>query len=294
MTTKLILDTDIGTDVDDAVALAYLLAQPECDLLGITTVTGEPVKRASLASVLCRKAGRDIPIYPGAEQPLGVEQRQPIAQHAAALPRWAHDTQFPEGQAVDFLRSTIHDNPGEVVLVTIGPLTNIAQLFQADAEVPALLKGLVIMGGIFTPGNDKAEWNLGGDPHASEIVYRTPVRLHRSLGLDVTNQVFLHPHEARALFTAPLLEPVLDFAEIWFTQYTNPPGITFHDPLTAAVVFDETLCTYARGTVTIDMQNQPGRSVFQAGTPDAPHQVATTVDVRRYMEHFFGVMNAHA
>ena len=64
--TKILLDTDIGTDVDDAVALAYLLAQPECELLGITTVTGQAVERAKLCSVLCHAAGRpDIPIYPG-------------------------------------------------------------------------------------------------------------------------------------------------------------------------------------------------------------------------------------
>jgi inosine-uridine nucleoside N-ribohydrolase len=62
--TKVLLDTDIGTDVDDAVCLAYLLSHPECELLGITTVTGEAVKRASLASVLCKAAGREIPIFP--------------------------------------------------------------------------------------------------------------------------------------------------------------------------------------------------------------------------------------
>ena len=60
--TKVLLDTDIGTDVDDAVCLAYLLSHPDCELLGITTVTGEAVKRASLASVLCKAAGREIRI----------------------------------------------------------------------------------------------------------------------------------------------------------------------------------------------------------------------------------------
>lgn len=60
--TKVLLDTDIGTDVDDAVCLAYLLSHPACELLGITTVTGEAQKRASLASVLCEVAGRNVPI----------------------------------------------------------------------------------------------------------------------------------------------------------------------------------------------------------------------------------------
>jgi purine nucleosidase len=68
--TKILLDTDIGTDVDDAVALAYLLCHPKCELLGITTVTGEPEKRASLASLLCLAAGKEISIYPGADIPM--------------------------------------------------------------------------------------------------------------------------------------------------------------------------------------------------------------------------------
>ena len=70
MPTKVLLDTDIGSDIDDAVCLAYLLAQPECELLGITTVSGEPVQRAMIASAVCTLAGQQIPIYPGAADPL--------------------------------------------------------------------------------------------------------------------------------------------------------------------------------------------------------------------------------
>lgn len=95
MAHKILLDTDIGSDIDDAVCLAYLLAQPECDLLGITTVTGEPLLRARLASALCHAAGRDIPIYPGAANPLIIAQRQTSATQAARLDRWSHTTDFP-------------------------------------------------------------------------------------------------------------------------------------------------------------------------------------------------------
>lgn len=72
---KILLDTDIGTEVDDAITLAYLLANPDAEIMGITTVTGEAAERARLASVLCRIAGReDIPIYPGCENPIFVPQ----------------------------------------------------------------------------------------------------------------------------------------------------------------------------------------------------------------------------
>ena len=72
---KILLDTDIGSDIDDAVCLAYLLANPKCELLGITTVTGEAIKRAQMASALCTVAGKEVPIYPGAENPLLVAQK---------------------------------------------------------------------------------------------------------------------------------------------------------------------------------------------------------------------------
>ena len=288
---KVLLDTDIGTDVDDAVCLAYLLFHPDCELLGITTVTGESVKRASLASVLCQAAGRHIPIYPGAERPMQGEQRQTVAQQAAALPGWPHQAHFSEGQAVDFLAQTIRSHPDEVMLLTIGPLTNIGLLFSTHPDVAALLKGLVVMGGSYgqeTTESERVEWNVAGDPQASEIIYRTPVRLHRSLGLNVTQQVVMSAEQVREQFTAPLLQPVMDMAEIWFSQFY--PSITFHDPLAAATIFEPDLCSYQKGTVILEKIDGQARTSWQPGGPDTPHQVAMTVDVDRYFQHFFSVV----
>jgi purine nucleosidase len=288
---KVLLDTDIGTDVDDAVCLAYLLSHPDCELLGITTVTGEAVKRAALVSVLCQAAGKDIPIYPGAEHPMQGEQRQQIAQQAAALPSWPHETHFPMNQAVDFLANTIRSHPGEVTLLTIGPLTNVGFLFSAHPDVPALLGGLVIMGGSFgvdLPAAQQTEWNIAGDPVASEIIYKASVRLHRSIGLNVTQKVVMSAEQVRERFTAPLLRPVLDMAEIWFTGLY--PFITFHDPLAAATIFEDGLCSYQQGTVRVESTDGQARTIWQPGGPDAPHQVAVTVDVDRYFEHFFSVV----
>lgn len=288
---QILLDTDIGTDVDDAVALAYLLRHPDCELLGITTVTGEAEKRASLASALCKAAGKDIPIYPGEDQPMQGEQRQRIAQQAAALPRWPHETDFPKGQAVEFLAQTIRSHPGEVTLLTIGPLTNIGLLFSRHPDVAALLAGLVMMGGNFDetgPEAGRIEWNVAGDPLASQIVYGTRVALHRSLGLNVTQQVVMPAEKVRKRFTAPLMRPVLDMAEIWFAGFY--PSITFHDPLAAATLFEPGLCTYEQGTASVDLVGQPGRTLWQPGGPNAPHQVAVTVAVDRYFQHFFSIV----
>jgi inosine-uridine nucleoside N-ribohydrolase len=289
--TKILLDTDIGSDIDDAVALAYLLSHPDCELLGITTVSGQADQRASLASVLCRAAERDIPIYPGEDRPMQGEQRQPIAPHATVLPRWPHESNFPPNQAVDFLANSIREDPGQVTLLTIGPLTNISMLFSTYPDVAEQLAALVMMGGSFDEDparKDRAEWNILCDPLAAEITYKTPVRLHRSVGLNVTQQVVMSVERVRERFTAPLLRPVLDMAEIWFGE--SHPFMTFHDPLAAATIFEPDLCTYQQGTVTVEITERPGATTFKQGENDAPHQVAMTVDADRYFEHFFHIV----
>ncbi len=293
MTTKLLLDTDIGSDIDDAVCLAYLLANPACDLLGITTVSGEAEKRAQMASALCKVAGKDIPIFPGREEPLfpGLAW-QPKCPQAEALARWPHDENFPRGQAVEFLRQTIRANPGEVVLLTIGPLTNAAALFAADAEIPSLLKGMVLMSGVFTnrlAGVGPLEWNAFLDPGATSIVYRAAsangLKLHRSIGLDVTCQVTLPADEVRRRFQARLLRPVLDFAEVWFQHISQ---ITFHDPLAATTIFDNEICTFERGCVEVEMKSDRlyGMTHWKADA-NGPHEVALQVNPQRFFDHYF-------
>ena len=289
--TKIILDTDIGSDIDDAVCLAYLLAQPQCELLGITTVTGEVEKRAMLASALCKVAGKQVPIYPGADTPFLIEQKQPLAQQAAALDKWDHDTLFPKGQAVEFLRQTIHRYPGEITLLTIGPLTNIGLLFKVDPEIPYLLKQLVLMCGVFTTKTvDTAlEWNAMLDPHATAIVYRAPVPVHRSIGLDVTCRVTMLAAEVRQKFQTPLLRPVLDFAEVWFQ---NADKITFHDPLAATTLFDDSICAFERGNVDIEVSDEKllGQTRWHPGAQPDRHEVALDVSDKRFFEHYFGTV----
>ena len=291
MPTKVLFDTDIGTDIDDAVCLAYLLAQPACELLGITTVSGEPTKRAMLASALCRAAGKDIPIFPGTEEPLLIEQRQPRAQQADALGDWPHEESFPQGAAVEFLRQTVRAHPGEITLLAVGPLTNIGLLFRADPEIPRLLKGLVLMCGQFFGrgvGRGPVEWNASCDPHAAAIVYRSTVASHRSHGLDVTRQVRMSAKEVRARFRAPLLRPVAAFAEVFFQRREE---ITFHDPLAATTIFDDNICTFATGNVQVELESRQlsGFMHWQANDAAGRHQVADTVDADRFFAHYFSV-----
>jgi len=286
MTQKILLDTDIGTDIDDALCLAYLLMNPECELMGITTVTGEPVERAKLASALCRIAEQEIPIYPGIGTPLIIEQHQKIAQQARALKKWSHETSFPDRQAIPFMAETIRQNPNEITLLSIGPLTNLGLLFAMDREIPKLLKGLVMMAGHFEYANKeipRIEWNAMGDPHASQIVYANQVPQHRSIGLDVTSQVTLHADDFRKQFTHDLFQPIRDFAEIWF-EYSEI--VTFHDPLAATTIFDSQICQFEAGLVEVDLvqSDNMGFTGWQPGS--GPHEVALSVDPQQFFKHY--------
>ncbi|MEO3747441.1 nucleoside hydrolase [Plantactinospora sp. B5E13] len=290
-----LLDTDIGNNIDDAVCLAYLLAQPRCDLLGITTVSADPTARAALASVLCRAAGRDVPILPGAHRPLVGPPLQGPPPQAAALARWDHETSFPTGDAVEFLRRTVRAHPGEVTLLAVGPLTNVALLFAADPELPSLLRALVTMGGAFhtVPG---PEWNVRCDPEAAARVYATPVPVHRCVGLDVTTRVRMDADTFLARCGAhPLLAAVADLAGSWFTERR---AVTFHDPLAAMTIVAPSLCTFAAGEVTVVREPGPdsGVTVWQPdadGTGQGRHQVAVDVRPNAVLDHYFAVVDAY-
>jgi purine nucleosidase len=289
---KLLLDTDIGSDIDDAVCLAYLLARKDCDLLGITTVSGEPESRAMMASAQCRAAGRAVPIFPGAADPLIVAPRQPKAPQAEMLARWPHDTQFARGEAVGFLRDAIRDNPGEVTLFAIGPLTNIALLLKTDPEIPSLLKEFVIMGGDFRtppPANWKGgfwEWNMYCDPHAAAIVFSSDCPV-RAVGIEVTTQVWMDAPDVRARFARhALLAPVSDFAEVWFRDAHG--RIIFHDPLAAVTLFDDQICTFERGVSSIELAEDVNHArTYWRPDPNGRHQAATTVNAARFFDSYF-------
>jgi len=291
---KILLDTDIGNDIDDSVSIAYLLKQKQCELLGITTVTGEPVERAKLTSVLLKAAGReDIPIYPGVENPLLIQQKQQNPHQVRYLHNWPHETNFPKGEAIEFMRRTIRENPGEITLLTIGPLTNAALLFAVDPEIPYLLKGLVSMCGVFNYRYKNepclTEWNARCDPHSTAIVYNAPVKNMISIGLDVTTQVTLEKDELCKLFDRDLLKVVLAFSGL---QDNTRESITFHDPLAAAIIFEKDICKYERCNVEVETGcSRLEGLTYWTRDETGNDEIAVSVDRKRFFKHYFNVFD---
>lgn len=307
---KVLLDFDIGTEIDDAIALAYLLANPECELVGITTSCGESIKRAEMASVLCRAAGKKVPIHAGCERPLLIPQMETTAPQAAILPHYEHDTGFAPNTAIPFMQKVIRENPGEVTLLAVAPMTNLGLLFAMDPELPELLDGLYLLCGSPThQRHDVVTESLSAmerddfirvlasqgilennsivDPHATSIVYRARCRNFVNIGNNVSSRVVMTPEEAERRFRHPIMQVVMSIAREWFK---DEPRVSFHDPLAAVCIFNDDVCSYKRGYMdcVLDSRRLGGMTIFRED-PAGPHQVAWDVDGDKFFEHLFEV-----
>jgi purine nucleosidase len=255
--------------------------KPECELLGITTVTGPVEQRAAIAEVLCYAVGRtDIPIVCGRSEVLEYGQGQPWCAQYEPISSLPHRLDRKRDKAVEFLQQTIRSRPGEITLLSIGPFSNIALLFELDPEIPYLLKGFVSMAGAFHTSTIDAEWNCICDPKATQMV-SVASRPHQEwIGLDVTLQCQMTKLECEDQFNGPLLELVLKMATKWFD---HSPNITFHDPLAAALIFHPDLCEFEQGTVIVDPDQ--GKTGIETGKGN--DYVAKSVDSERFFTEYF-------
>lgn len=299
--TKVIVDTDIGTDPDDSLALAYLALNPNCDLLGVTIVTGDVQKRAAIAEVVLHACGRHhVPIHCGRRDPLLKGAGQPKVQQYRNLKNHKLVPRS-ENTAVDFMRRTIRENPGEVVLLSIGPLSNMALLFALDPEMPSLCKDVVSMlGKYFAPDPKPAypiEWNMQVDETAAGIVLQTPTPRHRFVGLDVTMQCFLKMDDFRSRLaeTGELGQFLAQLADWWFTGAKKERS-NFHDPLAAVSIFQPGICEWRTGKVvhteSTGQGGQRGKTELVEGY-ETCHLVASAVKPDAFFDHFFQVLKSH-
>ncbi len=244
-----LVDTDIGTDIDDAFALALVARSPELQLLGVTTVSGDTQARARLAAKLLWVAGlRRVPVAAGTPgKPLPMEQT-----------RWAKGFRSPEllrEGAVTFLRSEILRRPGQVTIIAIGPLTNLAALLKSDRALAPKIRRIVMMGGSIARGYDDerrpvAEYNIASDPAAAQVVFSSGVPI-LMCPLDVTAMLQLR-HEARhRIFTelTPLTDALTLLYHLW-----NQRTPTLFDPMAVAMVIEPSLCQTERLAIRVDAQ----------------------------------------
>ncbi len=202
---RIIIDTDPG--VDDAMAIFLALRSPELKVEAITAVSGNVPLEMTLPNALrlVEIAGRtDVPVAGGASVPL---VRRLITAKYVHGNNGLGGVEFPAAKlkpvsetAVQLISRLVRGNPGQITIVAVGPLTNIATLLRADPEIARMIPQIVIMGGSLSGGNitPAAEFNLYVDPEAARIVFDSGIPL-TMVGLDVTEKVLLREEHIRAL-----------------------------------------------------------------------------------------------
>jgi purine nucleosidase/pyrimidine-specific ribonucleoside hydrolase len=271
---KVILDTDLGDDIDDAWALATCLGHPLIDLAGVATVWQDTQLRAAQTRKLLELAGRpDIPVAAGARDGLDCINALPRNNQADLLSA-EDEARLREGRddGVRLLAELAEANPG-ATLLTIGALTDAARLIVEFPQAYDKLERVVIMGGHMIPTLAHPEYNTQCDPRASQIVFRSskPVTM---VGLDVTlkcqmTQDDLDTVEAKG---TPLSRALIDMTNLWRKlDWAHLPII--HDPLAALVCVEPNLVTLETRRVKVD---EVGHIVADA----QGEEVAVAVDVR--------------
>ena len=242
MAIKLIIDTDPG--IDDAMALFYAIADPEIELVALTTVFGNVTTTQATrnALFLLETAGIDIPVSEGLHKPRELPAYPPSSHVHGAEGFGSLLIKQPKGQVVsesapEFLVKMARAHKGELVLCPIGPLTNIAAALDLDPEFCSNLKRIVIMGGSLRAGGNitpVAEANIYHDPHAADFLFSHGSNI-TLVGLDVTNRVICSRAYFRNLaehspILGGMLNQMADFYIDFYEKVGKFDGCGMHDP----------------------------------------------------------------
>lgn len=262
---KIIIDTDIGDDIDDAFAIALALRSPELQILGISTAFGDTEARAKIVDRLLAEAGQtDIPVFAGVHTEVQDHMSQRKYGESSRFAKATHP------QSVEFILDQIRRYPGQVTLVAIGPLVNVGVLIDHDLPTFKKLMRVVIMGGSVNrgygdpyapPTPPQPEWNILNDAHAAQKLFQSGVPLY-VMPLDST-QLKLDEVKREFLFrqSTPITDALTLLYHLWGQE--TP---TLYDPMTIAFIDDPKLCPVAPMNIVVDEKGMTKRG---SGSPNA-------------------------
>ncbi|KAL2345208.1 hypothetical protein Fmac_006493 [Flemingia macrophylla] len=306
---KLIIDTDPG--IDDSMAILMAFQCPEVEILGLTTIFGNATTEVatSNALLLCEIAGREnVPVAEGSSEPLkgGAPRVADFVHGKDGL----GNTFLPppkamkiEKSASEFLVEKVSEYPGEVIVLALGPLTNLALAIKRDSSFASKVKRIVILGGsFFALGNvnPAAEANIHGDPEAADTVFTSGANIV-VIGINITTQVqftdadLLELKESKGKH-APILSDMCKFYRDWHVTSDGVHGIFLHDPVSFVAVVRPDLFTYRKGVVRVETQGIcVGHTLMDQGlkkwnttnpwTGYSPVSVAWTVDIEGVLDY---------
>lgn len=308
MAEKLIYDTDPG--IDDALGLLLLAASPEIELLAITVTHGNTTQEKCLRNALqlVELAGiSHVPVARGASEPLVKELSVAEETHGdgglgyAVLPP-ASITPVAE-IAHDLIIKLVNENPGQVTLLCVGPMTNIALALLKEPQIASKVKRIVAMGGaIHYPGNatPQSEYNVFCDPESYEIVMQSGIDI-TLVPLDVTYQCLLTTeHVSKMSFARKTIQDFITESTRFYMEfhdaYQGIKGCAINDPLAAAIIIDPNIVELTDYFVEIELRNEKSKAKtiadhYGALKRKANAHVAMQVNVERFMAFFIERVN---
>jgi len=313
-TRRIVVDTDTG--IDDAHTLLYLAGRPDAEIVAVTSVYGncEEEDAARNIGYVTRLLGLDVPVFRGAGKPL--EGAPHIAGYVHGLDglgdRGFDRPEPPDAgePAAEALVRLARENPGELDLLALGPLTNLALALRIDPDLFTRYRSVVLMGGSGPyppPGTHlTVDANVNNDPAAARAVFSAPRGELVMVGVNVTSVTLLKEHAIAALraagtprsrFAVQILDSYLDF----YQQHWGRRIIPLHDPLAAGILLDPGFATeYALGPVNVVWHGPQARAHLMRtadGLPPAfpyepapPTKVITAVDSARFVADFVEVL----
>lgn len=268
MKQKVIIDTDIGDDIDDLIAIALGLKLENIEIIGITTVFCDTLARARIARRALTLAGRkDIPVYAGSRDGLNGKNDCPrLCQMTedADLPEYdainAKQAASDGGEsAVDFILGNARKYKEELVILGIGPLTNLAKAFLKDPVAMNSVKKIVIMGGTFL--EQHREWNILCDIEAAVILFERAEKLY-CVGFDVTKKTTVPHIEHKEMMKKtgePFRDYMADLVALWSERSWHAP--TLHDPLAMYYISDPEVLQMKVAKVKIETKGEYTRGM---------------------------------
>ena len=304
-TRKVVLDTDPG--IDDAMALLYLHACDNLELLGITTILGNASIEncTNNALFLCEQFGITAPVYRGADRGMTGKQPEDYPDFVHGLNGLADievtvaDKSAEDQDACTFLLETSNTNPGEITIIAVGRMTNIAMALNKDPTFANRVKEIIFMGGAATcEGNVNtwAEANIIGDPEAASIVFNSNIPLVM-VGLDVTLQTRMSQRFVNSLIPdhSPLRNLLQSINRVYASFYKTSQNwneFPVHDSSAIAYAHDHDLFGTEHGRLSCILEGaQRGRTVFVPGT-SGNHKVCLSVDSNSMLDDYFNKVTA--
>ena len=293
---KILIDTDIGDDIDDAFAVQYALDRPDTEIVAVTTVYKNALQRAQMTKKLLTLNGRaDIPVIVGEDMPFKEPLRPFLFERTGEDGLYGLLSNKPDlkeytpdgDNAVDFIIETAEKNPGEIVFCAIGPMTNLAKAILKNRSAIEKYKAIYVMAGNI---EQVYEWNIMCDPEAAKIVFESGLPITAVSGNVTLKTAFTQAQllETLAFEPTPAAKYINEMMKEWIIVNTRPP--IMHDALAISAVFEKYV-VFKPISIEVPLEGMKRGKIIVNDPVEGqtPVWASFGVDREGFMKHFFKI-----